>query len=251
TIIDANTGTVISYVNIGIPEKAIGTVSDLNGVYEFEVQDENDEIVISCIGYKTIQITAKEFLVLEEVQLIPVEYAIDEVTVVASRFKNEVILGVENPTKRGMSLGFGSNQLGTEVACPIAVKQTTYIKSFNFVLNHAKGDSMIFRLNIYELNKDGIGEQILKEQIVIREKQKKGLHTIDLSAIDLVLDQNVLVSLEWLEDDGGKGNQGLSFNMRKSKKPNGFYLKIASQAEMKHLKEVGKWTPAFYFEGFY
>lgn len=58
-IIDSESGQVIPYVNIGLPAKNIGTVSNEEGMFNLYAQEavsDTDIIQISSIGYKTKQI---------------------------------------------------------------------------------------------------------------------------------------------------------------------------------------------------
>ena len=55
-IIDSKTGEGIPYVNIGIPSKVKGTVSNEAGKFKLSYADKNDEVVISAIGYATISL---------------------------------------------------------------------------------------------------------------------------------------------------------------------------------------------------
>ncbi|WP_176420227.1 carboxypeptidase-like regulatory domain-containing protein [Lutibacter flavus] len=57
-IIDANTQKPIEFVNIGIVNKNLGTVSDLQGEFDFNVPKAsiNDSITISHINYYAVKI---------------------------------------------------------------------------------------------------------------------------------------------------------------------------------------------------
>jgi hypothetical protein len=248
-VVDAMTKEPITFVNIGIVEYNIGTVSDYNGKFKLEYKSAHDVIIFSSIGFESVKFTVAEVQDLRDISLSPRAYTIETININAQRFDEiDRMFGVKNES-RGHSIGFGSSQLGTEIGAPIKFETTAYIKSANFTINHAKGDSMVFRVNIYEFNDGKIGENILTENIIIRAKQTKGLITIDLENKNIVLKSDVLLSLEWITDDKGRGNVGLTFDSRKSKKPNGIYLKYISHGAFKRIPHKLKITPCFYLIG--
>ena len=248
-VIDAESKTGIPYVNIGITTKAIGTVSDAEGNYILEGVELEDTISISSIGYKTIKHTAKGISEMGWIELEAKDYDLNVVEVKATRFDgDDKIFGVRNKT-RGLSIGFGNAQLGTEIGSPIKIDKTTYIKNVNFVLNHAKGDSLLLRVNIYDFKDGVIGENVLAENILIQEEQRKGTFSIDLSNQNIVLQSDVLLSLEWIRDFDKLGNKGITFDTKKAKKPRGIYIKPSSNAPFKLITVNQSKNVCFYFVG--
>ena len=64
-------------------------------------------------------------------------------------------------------------------------------------------DSLIFRVNIYKLNKDGKPESnMLTKSLLVTPKSKTGLVEVDLSQLYLFVDDDVIVSLEWIKNLG-------------------------------------------------
>ena len=249
-VLDSKTHKAIPYVNIGIPSLAIGTVSDLKGNFDWSGSDDQDSVMFSCIGYESKNLLYSQIKEQKTVYLNPIEYTLSNIEVKATRFgEEEIILGARNK-KRGLSLGFGSTQLGTEVGSKISIKQPFFVKSAHFVLNHAKGDSMIYRMNVYALSEEGeVGEQLLKDQIIIRREQKKGTINVDLEKYNIILEGDILLCLEWLENDNGKGNMGLSFDLKKGKQDPGIYFKSTSHAGFFKSNKINKYKPCFYLKG--
>lgn len=58
-ITDASTGEPIPFANISLKKIPQGTISDLNGIYEFETDKPTDSIVFSSIGYKSKTVAIK------------------------------------------------------------------------------------------------------------------------------------------------------------------------------------------------
>ncbi len=248
---DARTKNPIPYVNIGIAGKNIGTVSDEQGNFVLEIKSKAEEeaVTISAIGYETVIVSTDELSRDGTLALKPISYSMDEVEIKATKFDGpEQIFGVKNKA-RGLSISFESTLLGTEIGTPIPIDQPTYIKSANFVLNHAKGDSILFRINIYAFEDGNIGENLLKENIYIREKQRKGVISIDLTPYSLVLDQDVLLSLEWLRNFDELGNKGITFDTKKGKKLKGIYTKWTSQSDFRIISYNTRKNLCFYFTG--
>lgn len=248
-VIDAETKAPVPYVNIGVKRLAIGTVSDERGAFSLLPGQPDDLITFSSIGYTTMEVKAQGLKEGAVVELSRRYYDLEQVEVKARQFNGvEKIFGVRNET-RGPSIGFGSRQLGAQVGALIPIDQPTYIKSANFVLNHARGDSMLFRVNIYAYEDGQIGDNLLKENILIHAKQQKGTITVDLAPYNLVLDKDVLLSLEWVRDDGKDGNQGITFDTKKAKKLKGVYLKNTSIGDFSKLGHKSSFKPCFYFIG--
>lgn len=209
----------IPYVNIGLPKYAQGTVSDEDGSFQLKFQHPNDTVFISAIGFQTQKISVNKLLEKNTIFLQEQIHEINEVNIKAQPLGKEKLFGKKNKN-RGLSIGFGNAQLGCEIGSVISIKKETYLKSANFKLNHAEGDSLLFRVNIYHFDEGQIGENILKENIIIYAPQKRGILTVDLPPYELFIQQDVLLTLEWIKDDNGAGNEGITFDTKKSRKSN-------------------------------
>lgn len=250
TIHDAQTKQPIPYVNIGVKNTAMGTVSDDKGNFQLAISALEATITCSAIGYETLDITGSELRKQRQINLIPKDYDLKAVEIVASTLEGkERRYGVKNKN-RGLSIGFGSRNLGTEIGALIPINKPTFIKNANFVINHAKGDSLLFRVNIYDYQKEQIGENILKENVLIATKQRKGTITVDLTPLNLILENDVLLTLEWIKDDNGQGNTGITFDTKKSRKAKGVYVKNTSVGDFTFMQYVNsKLKPCFYLMG--
>ncbi|MEL6390863.1 MAG: carboxypeptidase-like regulatory domain-containing protein [Bacteroidota bacterium] len=250
TTMDAQTKEPIPYVNIGIKNSAMGTVSDDLGNYNLQVGSSGDSIFFSAIGYEVNVLSSSEVLRQGQVYLQPKSYEIPEVQIVAQKLDGkEKILGVRNK-KRGLSIGFGSRNLGTEIGAAIAIREATYIKNANFVLNHADGDSLLFRVNIYDYRNKIVGDNLLKDNVLISTKQRRGKVSVDLSSLHIILDHDVLLTLEWIKDDNSAGNANITFDTKKSKKLPGVFVKNTSIGSFEFMGYVNtKLKPCFYLTG--
>ncbi len=248
-VIDSASKEPVPYVSIGIKELSKGTVSDGEGKFELNRMAEEAIIIFSSIGYESLEIQFQDLVVEGTVELTKKNYELGLVEVQATRFDGEEkIFGLKNK-KRGPSIGFGNPQLGTAIGSLIRLDKPTYIKSANFVLNHAKGDSLLFRVNIYSFENDEIGDNLLTENVLIREKQRKGTITVDLTDYNLVLDSDVVLSVEWIKDFDELGSKGVTFDLKKGKKSKGVYLRLYSTGAFSKLPYQKRYSPCFFFIG--
>lgn len=237
-IINKKNNQPIPYVNIGIPKHAQGTVSDEEGYFLLNYKSSKDTVIISAIGFFTKKTSVNELLQNGDIFLEPQIHKIKQVNLTATEFGKEKLFGKKNKN-RGLSVGFGNAQLGCEIGSTIRIKKETYLKSANFKLNHADGDSLLFRVNIYHFEDGKIGENILKENVIIYAPQKRGTLTVDLIPYELIIDHDILLTLEWIKDDNGSGNHGITFDTKKGRKSN-IWTKRTSQNSFKINKAFGR-----------
>lgn len=213
---DKTSHEVLPYVNIGIVGKNIGTVSDIHGNFELDLQKENDNdtLKISMIGYESLEFIVSDFKKhlrqTPQLQLAQKTTELKEV-VISGRELKKKILGNKTESKSIVG-GFTSNELGNEVGIVIKIKRSpTYLKQFCANITNNRYDSLKFRLNFYNL-KDGLPHQrITKENIIVTSKLKKGKLVVDLTEYDIVVEDDFFVSLEWIENLGEE--DGLYFSM--------------------------------------
>lgn len=248
-IVDATTNEPISFVNVGVKGKDIGTVSNEEGLFSLKVKDTKATISIFTIGYEQVDFTFDQLQGNTIIKLNPKTYDLAMVEVDASKLGEEVVLG-EKLDKKNYSIGFSSTELGAEIGALIKVKKATLLKSANFGFNFTRSDSLFYRVNLYKVNKGGVMENILPEPVIIQHRQKEGILTVDLLSYNLVIDHDVLLTLEWIKDDDGKGAKGISFNSKTAGARNNVYLKTTSFSVFKRLAEAFSYAPRLRL-GFY
>ena len=251
-VIDSDTKEPVPFVNIGITLSMTGTVSDENGQYQLRIPSLMDVVAFSSIGYQTENIEAGKLIENGEINLRPKPYDIPTIELNATGFPEEVTLGAKLE-EQGHSIGFGSSELGAEIGAHIGIDKETYIKSAHFPINHASGDSLLFRVNLYDFQNEKAGENLLPQNVIISAVQKKGMIDVDLSEFNLITANDVLLSLEWIKDDNGKGNVGITFRSKKSRRDNNLYTKYTSQAPFSKLSDLAPRAPklelGFYLTG--
>lgn len=245
---EAQTQEPIPYANIGIPKKAIGTVSDEQGAFQLEGAASGDLVVISAIGYASRSILASELKNGGVIELTSKTYDLKAVEVFDVDPAELEVFGYRLDKKKA-SIKYGSAQLGAEIGARIKIKKRSWIRSAHFTLNHAKGDSMHFRLNLYKMEGDEVGENLLQENVIIHLPQRTGTIEIDLRPFNVILEKEVLMSLEWIRNDGENGNEGISFRGRLFGKDNA-YTRLTSQAAYIPVEELAPGAPGLQM-GFY
>ncbi|MEP3385886.1 MAG: carboxypeptidase-like regulatory domain-containing protein, partial [Flavobacteriaceae bacterium] len=243
-IVDAKTDLPLSYVNVGILNREVGTVTDSFGNFKLNVLEEssNDTVRISMIGYEPIELILGNILKKKDTLKVSLSEQIselNEVVVSARAFKRRT-LGNKTESKF-ISTGFGYDQLGAEMGIKINIrKNPTFVDAFNFMVSYNRlSAKSIFRLNFYEVNKRKPGKNILKDNILVAiEPKQTGKMTIDLKPYDIVLNEDVIVTLEWVANEGeNKKDEAIFF-------PIGFFTsgtlrKETSQSRFKKFGSLG------------
>ena len=207
-VIDAATKEPLPYVNIGLLNKNIGTVSDEAGYFEFEVnteQNSRDTLRFSMIGFQTKSYTLNDFINQNEIEVYLTEKstALDEV-ILSSKRKNyqTKILG-NKTTSKALYAAFTSNKLGNEMGFIVrARKHPMILKKFNISLVENDYGPIKFRLNIYDVLNGLPNKTLLKDNIFIETEESSGIVSLDLTPYEIILDQDFFISIEWIEDLG-------------------------------------------------
>src|SRR5690606_29644279 len=133
----------------------------------------------------------------------PVSTLLPEVAIANRKLKKETI---GNDTQsESFTIGFSSNLLGNEVGVRMKIKKATKINAFNTYIVKNEYGKVKFRLNIYDIKDGSPNRSILKENIFIETDIKSGPLSVDLSQYDIRCEDDIVVSLEWIEDLGEKG----------------------------------------------
>jgi cytoskeletal protein CcmA (bactofilin family) len=203
-IFDNTTNLTLPYVNIGFVEKAVGTVSDEDGkfwlTYNTHKISSDDILQISSIGYKTIKIKASKFYGTitksNTIYLTPMPYALDEVVISNEERR---IKRVGSSKKKEYSIGYWLNKeaLGGEIATKINIThKNSKLHNLKFYVVKNNSGSIKVRINIYRYNNGTPGENILKTNIYHTISKPFGEEEIDLEPYNIVVHDNIVVSIE-------------------------------------------------------
>lgn len=207
-VIDAAIKEPLPYVNIGLLNKNIGTVSDETGYFELEVnteQNSRDTLRFSMIGFETKSYTLNDFINQNEIEVYLTEKstALDEVILSSKRKKYQTKILGNKTTSKALYAAFTSNKLGNEMGFIVrARKHPMILKKFNISLVENDYGPIKFRLNIYDVLNGLPNKTLLKDNIFIETEESSGIVTLDLTPYEIILDQDFFIAIEWIEDLG-------------------------------------------------
>ena len=234
-IIDALTKEPLPFVNVGVLKKELGTVSNEDGFFFLEVPDvfAKETLRFSMIGFdeRDFQVADLEAILLSNNTLVLAEQTtfLEEVVLTAEKKWDTRVSG-NATTSKLLITGFTSNQLGNEIALFVKVKKTpAYIEGIQFSVVENIYPEVRFRVNVYSSEYRFPDENILKENIFVTLKQSEGIISVDLKEYDILVDDDVFISLEWIDED--LGSEGLWFSAGVFGKS--IYARSTSQAEWK------------------
>lgn len=208
-ILDSTTKAPLEYVNIGIIEKNIGTVSDENGKFSIDLSSlsDQDTILISCIGYNSDKQIVKDYRIKknQDILLVSNPIELNEIVVSPTLFKNKILGNKHN--KKIIIGGFENNEKGFECGVLLKIKKSAILEKFTCNIAKCTYDSIFYRLNVYKQIDDETFENILQKPIYIKQKIEKSKTSIelDLSEYNLKVEGNTLITLEHISDMG-EGN---------------------------------------------
>lgn len=205
----------LPYVNIGIIDKSVGTVSDKNGFFKLLLNKHvtsKDTIVFSHVGFKTEKFLVSDLNKLEEpISLLPQNMELDEVVLNSKKidFKSKKI----GRTSKGLGLMHSNfyiayeknvdDRLSKEKGMKLTVRRNCYIKNLNFNITSNDFKSLKFRVNFYKI-KDGLPTDLIVHENIIFEIRDNylGWYNVDLEKYNIYLNskiEEIAVTIQWLE----------------------------------------------------
>lgn len=197
----------LEYVNIGIPLKNIGTVSDNNGNFNLKIDKNNlqDTMYFSILGYEKKCIPVNQLIENKNniINLKETAYKISEVKISGNKFKSKKLGNdFRNPNRLS---GFGYAKLGYEIGVVMKNKKEGFVENVGINIASCPHDTLFLRLNIYNFENKKITTQILKKPFYIELNQeeivsKKGIIKINLRDYNLQVKSKFFVSVEIIKD---------------------------------------------------
>ena len=245
-IVDADTAAAIPYVQVGVPQRANGTVANGEGRFSLALNDGDDQLLFTAIGYQPKVLPVSLFPLDQPVALQPIKIQFEEsVRVTAPPAGEPETYGRSYPAK-GYGMGFASGLLGSQLATVVRIDKPTFLESAHFTLTRPGGESFLYRVNLFAFSKGEIGENLLKKNVLVEGDQKRGVLSVDLREHALIVDQDLLLSLEWVHDDREAGNANVMFRAKPKVKGEA-YFKPTSQTD---FIKVPRHRLAFYLKGY-
>ena len=210
TIVNAETGQPVEFVNIGFNSIRIGTVSKSNGTFLLELRknlsESGDQLIISSIGYETEYIPSSEWSswtsISNRIMLHPKTTQLDPV-VIRSGKRGYDRLGSESYSLSELGFWNDKGSLGGELATRIGIdKERTRLHNFKFHVIRNEADSVKVRINIYRCHNNMPGENILHSNIYHMITRSRGVEEISLKEHNIVVDNDIVVGIEMVEAYG-------------------------------------------------
>lgn len=207
-VIDAATDEPLPYVNIGLVNQNIGTVTDEAGYFELEVPGNgyaDATLRFSMIGFEPQDFRLQDYRD-QKIFTVPLKEkatALEEVVLTTKRNKYQTKILGNKTTSQLIYAAFTTNKLGNEMGFLVRGRKNPMIlKKFNVSLVENDYGPIRFRLNFYDL-KDGLpNETLLNENIIVETDIQSGIVSKDLTPYEIVIDQDFFVAIEWIEDLG-------------------------------------------------
>ena len=250
-VYDTKTKTAIEFVNIGVIDSTIGTVSNEQGKFTLKGVPEKASIKFSSIGYETKTVSAATLTINPTVYLTPISYQVATVNINAQKFGPEKQIGKKNKRKNTIwGLPF-SYYLGAEIGTKIKINRETIIKSVHFGMHARSPDSILFRINLYDYKNGKTGKNLITKNVYAYTHEVADYGTIDLSDLNIVVYDDVLLSVQIVKKEGGfDKNEYVMFRIKTWLHDTNILYREASQAEFRKPKRgVVNDKIAFYLMG--
>ena len=207
-IVDDSNQETLEYVNIGILNQGVGTVSDEQGQFSIELSEaySKDTIIISILGYESLIMRVSDFLQSHKdnsvILLTRATYNLKEITVQPFTKQKEV---GNKKRSNNYIVSFENNKLGAEMGTLIKInKRKAKIENVIISVARCDYDSVIFRLNVYSRKNKLPNESLLNEPVyftLYREHSGNDC-IIDLSRQNLIVHDDIIATVECLSDMG-------------------------------------------------
>ena len=243
TVLDEKTGAPIAFANVGFIEKGIGTVSGKDGRFQLKFEEQEikstDVFQISTLGYETKKMTTVHlFDFLEknnQIVLSPVTYALETVILSAAE-RNVTTLGHPNLNLDEMGYWKDKKALGGEIATRIRIrKKNTKLRSINFHVVENLSDSILLRVNVYNYKNRYPRNNMLASNIYHTVSRKRGIERIDLKPFNIIVNDDVVVSIELIEVFGDNIFFGIAGSLDRGIS----YTRYVSQDRWSRFENVG------------
>lgn len=224
----------IPFVHIGVPGKNLGTISRPDGSYEIDLSESSDQdsLVFSSIGFKKASFAISDLTESFDVSLLEDVKILNEVMVTGKkqRIKTEKFGRIKpSKTTRGQNglLDFG---FGGEQGIRINTSQTYYLEEVSFHMRFNTVDSILFRINIYDIDNDGLPRNsLLDRNIFIKSRKGQKWIRKGLENERLIIDQDIIITYEvvqvWFNK---KSNNSIYLTFGKGYPEGGVYLRRSS-----------------------
>lgn len=256
-VIDSESKTPLSFVNIGVIDISNGTITGESG--DFTLRCDNLPldcmIRISMIGYESQTFGLNELKKeTKTINLVKKPIALDEVTI---HWKEKIKkVGTSKTTKFGGVCGWGGTDFGKGHELGLRLEpgnETVKIENVNLKIHKQSFDTVVFRLHIRSIQNGLPTDELLAENIYLPITKNKGWQQVDLSGYHILVSGDVVLSVEWVNASNVIESNLIKMNGAKKATPNvlfelnnksgAFYIRKGSAAKWR-IQENS--SPGFY-----
>jgi hypothetical protein len=237
----------IQYVNVGVLNKPLGTLTNSNGEFVLNIDSSMnlDTLKISCLGYKSKEMKIEGLInTKSKIQISLENYMekLDEVVITSSKLK--MYSEGKDKTKTSASVIFANSNhtnrnLGSEIGrkFSLGTKKPSVLTHFKFFIRENNFDAVKFRINIYSINNNRPDKKLFGSNIIVDVNNKgKDWVNVDLSEYDIKVQEDIIVTIEWLE--GSKEGSKLNLPIIIPSFGSTHYYKFGSQAQWKKFSNI-------------
>jgi len=211
-VLDIETKETLAFVQIGILNKNIGVLTDENGLFQLDqnrIQD-LDSLVFSYLGYAPQIVSFQELKTSSTPTIFLTKqiFELPDVNIQAKALtKNKKIGYKKTPLKmfhtgwsnKGMNRNLVDDPVGERGTIIKLKGKTALIKNINFHIADNEYDSILCRIHLYSI-KDGLPDkELTQENVFVKTAQKYGWVTVPIDHLELVLQEDVIATVEWVK----------------------------------------------------
>lgn len=207
----------IEYANVGILNKPIGTVSNLDGTFLLNLskENENDTLRVSSLGFKSQDILIADLIDKKSslsIKLKKYVEILDEVVISSKKLKTYTDGKTKTKTKQQVIFAnpdLTNINLGSEIGRKFKLgdDDPSHLTKFKFYIKDNNFDSVKFRINIYTIEDNRPTKKINTQNIFTSaNKDYIGWVVVDLSPYHIVVKEDIVVAVEWI-GHSKKGNE--------------------------------------------
>ncbi len=200
----------IEYANIGLLNKPIGTVSNLEGKFSFFIENSgaDDTLRVSCLGFRSEDFLLKDLIKDPkslDIKLQKQVEMLNEVVLNSKKLKtySEGKLKTNTSQQVIFAMPEQENQnLGSEVGrrFKIGDDAPSHLTEFKFFIKDNNFENVKFRINIYAIEEGKPSKKINTENIFASAgKDFTDWIIVDLTPFGIIVKEDVIVSVEWIE----------------------------------------------------
>lgn len=205
-VIDTHTGEGLAYVNIGIENQDVGTVSDIDGYFSISLLPaQGDSLTFSMVGYDKATIPVKQIRKEEWVivKLASKAFRLHEVSIVEARLI-EKKYGIKRRGIVHFTDGIFKKNDSFEIGQVVRMgSRAAQITSVNLYISSARRDSATFRINFYAFDQDenAPSHRIVEHPILQRHPIQPGWLKFDLADLEVKVSGDVLIAIEFIPEN--------------------------------------------------